>query len=96
MGSKILWLVSLWLALVVEAPPVLAQLQFGEVSVDLGLDFLHRHGGRGDFFMIETMGSGVVVFDYDLDFNDEDHFKASGDVGGCCHFDERFFYAEVL
>ncbi|HVS62001.1 MAG TPA: hypothetical protein VMT85_00730 [Thermoanaerobaculia bacterium] len=40
------------------------EICFREVSTEWGLDFRHRHGGRGDFFMIETMGAGIAILDY--------------------------------
>ncbi len=50
-----------------------AEIRFAEVSDAWGIDFHHHHGGTGDFYMIETMGSGVVIFDYDGD-GDRDLF----------------------
>ena len=40
---------------------------FREVSSDWGVEFRHHHGGTGDLYMIETMGSGALVFDSDGD-----------------------------
>lgn len=53
-------------------------IRFVEVAEQRGIDFVHDHGGRGDFFMIETMGSGVVAFDYDGDGDDDLLFVQSG------------------
>ena len=36
-------------------------------------------GGRGDYYMIETVGSGVVAFDYDGDGDDDLLFVDSGE-----------------
>ncbi len=44
----------------------------------MGLAFEHRHGGSGSFFMPETMGSGVVLFDYDGDGDPDVLFLDSG------------------
>ncbi len=48
-------------------------LRFVETGAAWGVDFRHHHGGRGDYFMIETMGSGAAVLDYDGD-GDQDVF----------------------
>jgi len=36
------------------------------------------------------------IFDFDLDWDDADTFRAEGEVGSCCWFDERFFFADVF
>jgi hypothetical protein len=54
--------------------------RFREVAEEWGVRFHHRHGGRGNFYMIETMGSGVVVFDYDGDGDQDLFFVDSGDL----------------
>ncbi len=54
--------------------------RFTEVSAEWGVDFVHRHGGTGEFYMIETMGSGVVAFDYDGDGDDDLFFVQSGEL----------------
>ncbi len=66
--------------LIVAASPAKgsAAILFEEAAPEWGVDFRHRHGGQGDFFMIETMGSGVVAFDYDLDGDEDLLFVDSG------------------
>ncbi len=54
-------------------------LRFVDAAEAWGVAFRHRHGGRGDYYMIETMGSGVVAFDYDGDGDDDLLFVDSGD-----------------
>ena len=39
-----------------------------------GLEFDHDHGGSGDKFYVETMGSGVCLLDYDND-NDSNNYN---------------------
>jgi len=36
-------------------------------EVEAGLDFTHRNGATGKFYMTEIMGSGAALFDYDND-----------------------------
>lgn len=40
---------------------------FTDVTADCGVDFVHVHGGYGRKLLPETMGSGVLVFDFDQD-----------------------------
>ncbi len=40
---------------------------FEDVSEASGVDFLHRHGGSGERYMVETMGSGGGMVDLDGD-----------------------------
>ncbi len=54
-------------------------LRFVDAADAWGIDFRHRHGGRGEYYMIETMGSGVVAFDYDGDGDDDLLFVDSGE-----------------
>ena len=54
-------------------------LRFVDAAEAWGIDFRHRHGGRGDFYMIETVGGGVVAFDYDGDGDDDLLFVDSGE-----------------
>jgi enediyne biosynthesis protein E4 len=66
------------LGLVLVAPLVGAQPRFEEAGEAWGARFRHHHGGTGDFFMIETMGAGVVIFDYDGDGDPDLLFLDSG------------------
>ncbi len=59
-----------------------ASPRFREASAAWGLDFTHRHGGRGDFFMIETMGSGLAILDFDGDGDEDVFFVDSGGLPG--------------
>lgn len=53
------------------------EIAFREVAADWGLDFRHTAGFTGRHYMVETMGGGVVFFDYDGD-GDEDAFFIDG------------------
>lgn len=55
---------------------------FREVSEAWGISFRHHHGGSGAFYMPETMGSGVVLFDYDGDGDLDVFFADSGALPG--------------
>lgn len=55
---------------------------FAETSKDWRLDFRHHHGGSGSFYMVETMGSGVVLLDYDRDGDTDVFFVDSGPLPG--------------
>ncbi len=54
-------------------------IRFVDTADAWGIDFRHRHGGQGEFYMIETMGSGVIAFDYDGDGDDDLLFVDSGE-----------------
>ena len=40
---------------------------FVEVGAEVGIDFVHKSGSTGDYFLFETMGSGVAFLDFDRD-----------------------------
>ncbi|HEX6861304.1 MAG TPA: CRTAC1 family protein [Thermoanaerobaculia bacterium] len=52
------------------------------MSQPWGLSFRHHHGGSGQFYMPETMGSGVAIFDYDLDGDPDVFYVDSGAMRG--------------
>jgi hypothetical protein len=54
---------ALWLL----PAPTAAEVQFADATAAAGIAFHHRHGGTGEKYPMETMGSGVVFFDYDAD-----------------------------
>ncbi|MCP3964326.1 MAG: CRTAC1 family protein [bacterium] len=54
-------------------------IRFQRVDAAWGIDFRHHDGASGRYYMVETNGGGVVVFDYDGD-GDEDIFFADGGV----------------
>lgn len=43
------------------------KISFRDVAGEGALDFIHDHGGSGEKFYPETMGSGCALFDYDND-----------------------------
>ena len=69
---------SLAVLLLCLAAPLGAEgIKFREVSKVWGIDFRHHHGGSGRLYMPETVASGVVMFDFDGD-GDEDLFFVDG------------------
>ena len=53
-------------------------IRFVDAADAWDVRFHHRNGAGGDFFMIETLGGGVVAFDYDGDGDDDLLFVDSG------------------
>ena len=49
-----------------EGPP---SVEFRDVTAELGIDFVHESGARGERFLPETMGAGVAFFDFDNDLD---------------------------
>jgi len=49
-----------------NSPPVL-QPRFSDVTAAMGAHFLHVASHTSKKYLIETMGSGVALFDYDND-----------------------------
>ena len=52
-------------------------ISFKEMAVEMGLNFVHDHGGTDQKFYVETMGSGCALLDYDND-GDLDIFFLQG------------------
>jgi hypothetical protein len=52
---------------------------FSDVTRPSGVAFVHTNGARGRKYLPETMGSGVVVFDYDNDDKPDLFFVNSAD-----------------
>lgn len=55
------------------------ELRFTEVSRNIGLDFVHFNGMTGRLYILEEMGSGVALFDYDGD-GDLDAYFVQGNL----------------
>ncbi len=58
------------------------EIAFREVAADWGLDFQHTAGFTGRHYMVETMGGGVVFFDYDGDGDEDAFFIDGGELPG--------------
>ncbi len=48
-----------------SATPI--DIRFEEITSKTGIDFLHTDGGSGKHYIIETICSGLAIFDYDGD-----------------------------
>jgi hypothetical protein len=67
-----------WLALPVGA----AEIRLREVAEEWGLAFRQHHAGSGQRFMVETMGNGLVLFDFDHDGDVDVFFIDSAPLPG--------------
>ncbi len=47
--------------------PALAEIQFVDATAAAGISFQHVDGRTGEKYLIETLGSGALFFDYDAD-----------------------------
>ncbi|RKU39613.1 hypothetical protein C6496_00450 [Candidatus Poribacteria bacterium] len=48
-------------------PYISAEVQFLDVTTAAGINFQHVDGRTGEKYLIETLGSGALFFDFDLD-----------------------------
>ena len=71
---------ALWILLGI-AGPATAQVQFVDVSAEMGIDFVHHSGISAEKRLPETDGSGAAFFDYDGDGLLDLYLVNSGDLG---------------
>jgi hypothetical protein len=64
------------------ADPAAAEPGFDDVTAAWGLDFRHRHGGSGRRYMVETMGSGGAMVDFDGDGDHDLYLVQAGPLPG--------------
>ena len=57
-------------------------LVFKDVADNQLLNFIHDHGGTGEKYYMETMGSGVCLFDYDNDGDLDVYFLQGASLPG--------------
>ena len=62
-----------------------AKVQFIDVTAASGIHFRHQNGAEGEKYPMETMGSGVVSFDYDGDGWLDLYFVNSAGPGALYH-----------
>jgi enediyne biosynthesis protein E4 len=55
--------VAMTVAMIATAPDV----QFTDVTREVGIDFTHANSATAQKYLVETMGGGVALFDYDND-----------------------------
>ena len=60
-----------------DEPTIDFSIAFKDRAAESGIDFIHDHGGSGEKYYVETMGSGVCLLDYDND-NDLDIYFCQG------------------
>jgi hypothetical protein len=76
---------TLALALLAAAPPAApagSSITFTDVTRAAGIGFRHVHGGSGEKYYIETMGSGACWFDHDNDADIDLYVVNSGRLPG--------------
>jgi len=64
------------------SPPDPVVMRWTDVTSSSGIDFVHRNGASGTKYLIETMGSGVCVLDYDRDGLPDLYFVQSAPLPG--------------
>jgi len=64
------------------APEVPARVSYTDVTKAAGIDFVHRHGGQGRKYYIETTAAGLCFFDADGDGKQDLYFVQSGPLPG--------------
>jgi len=62
------------------APDGVSASVFRDASAEAGLDFTHRSGAAGDFYLPEIMGSGGALLDYDNDGDLDIYLVQSGSL----------------
>lgn len=66
-GKAGLWTLICGAGLVLAGEASTPRVQFIDITQTLGIDFLHESSATPNKYLIETMGGGVALFDYDND-----------------------------
>jgi hypothetical protein len=64
------------------APSTAPAVRYTDVTRAAGIDFVHRHGGTGRKYYIESSAAGVCWFDYDGDGWQDLYYLQSGPLPG--------------
>ena len=73
---------------VARASDAQSPIQLRDVTRETGIKFVHTDGSSGQRYIVETVASGLAVFDYDNDGDVDIYFLngaklgTSADVGG--------------
>ncbi|MHC5144126.1 MAG: CRTAC1 family protein [Planctomycetota bacterium] len=51
-----------------------ASMSFTDVTDQTGITFKHKDGSSGNFYIVETIGAGLALFDYDSDGDSDIYF----------------------
>src|SRR5437868_10546403 len=65
----------------VSAAPV-PEVQLADVTQSVGIDFKHENSATTNKYLIETMGGGVALFDYDNDGRLDVFFNNGAKIDG--------------
>ena len=82
-AQRALFTTLLWLAgLAVGSGVGAGEIRFRDIGEAWGIRFRHHNGRTGEFYMPETVGAGVVLFDYDSDGDNDIFLVDSGELPG--------------
>tara|TARA_X000000368_G_scaffold27524_1_gene20746 strand:+ start:507 stop:2198 length:1692 start_codon:yes stop_codon:yes gene_type:complete len=57
-------------------------IKLKDIAKQSSLNFTHDHGGSGEYYYVESMGSGVCIFDYDNDGDLDAYFPQGSPLPG--------------
>ena len=57
-------------------------ITFKDIAEQSSLNFKHDHGGSGEYYYVESMGSGICTFDYDNDGDLDAYFPQGSPLPG--------------